>query len=74
MNASGEKPMPVSDTSEIFEIGVEGGSGTFFREPAPEAGYLYFYRVSKSFPIDEVFAEEDEPHEQRSSTPNRKGP
>lgn len=73
-NASGEKPMPVSDTSEIFEIGVEGGSGTFFREPDPEAGYLYFYSVSKSFPIDEDFAEEEDPHEQRSSTPNRKGP
>jgi hypothetical protein len=66
--------MPVSDTSEIFEIGVEGGSATFFREPDREAGYLYFYSVSNSFPIDEDFVEEAAPQEQWSSTPNRKGP
>lgn len=69
--------MPVSDNSEIFTIGVEGGSTTFYREPGAEFGYVYFYSVSNSYEMDiddSGSAGEEEQTEQPSSSPTRRGP
>ncbi len=59
--------MPVSDTSEIFQIGVEGGSTAFFREPDSESGYVYFYCVSNSIAIDAVDPVDEEASEDATS-------
>jgi hypothetical protein len=67
--------MPVSDKNEVFHIGVEGGSTTFFREPDIESGYVYFYSVSNSISIDDVDpVDEEASEENRPSKPRRKGP
>ena len=64
----------MSDTNEVFRIGVDGGSTTFFRKPDVEAGYVYFYSVSNSIAIDDVdTADEDAPQKGRPSTSHRKG-